>query len=135
MSGGVSKQSNQIRVAMALRNLIMSRSRSDLSINIDACQLLRFRTVKRVKTRKKTAAKMLKQSDLRNFFGKRNAETDQEPSSSGCSESDQSKCSKKKKQPQKKIENSYRYKWLRCENDLMFCDTCLTAKACSNPFT
>ena len=26
------------------------------------------------------------------------------------------------------------YKWLRCENDL-FCDTCLTAKACSNPFT
>ena len=30
---------------------------------------------------------------------------------------------------------SGRYKWLRCENDLMFCDTCLTAKACSNPFT
>ena len=38
---------------------------------------------------------MSKQSDLRNFFGKRNAETDQELSSSGCSESDQSKSSKK----------------------------------------
>ena len=48
MSGGVSKQSNQIRVAVALRNLIMSRSPSDLSINIDACQLLGFLTVKRV---------------------------------------------------------------------------------------
>ena len=46
------------------------------------------------------------QSDLRNFFGKRNAETDQEPSSSGCSESDQSKSSKKTS-PAKKIENSY----------------------------
>ena len=30
---------------------------------------------------------------------------------------------------------SGRYKWFKCENDLMFCDTCLTAKACSNPFT
>ena len=57
-------------------------------------------------TKKKTAAKMSKQSDLRNFFGKRNAETDQDQSSSGCSESDQSKSSKKK-QPQKKIEDSY----------------------------
>ena len=27
------------------------------------------------------------------------------------------------------------YKCLRYENDLMFCVTCLTAKACSNPFT
>ena len=82
---------------------------------------------------------MLKQSDLRNFFCKRNAETDQEPSSSGCSESDQSKSSKKTSPP-KKSENFLsswlgRYKWLRCENDLMFCDICLTAKACSNPFT
>ena len=49
---------------------------------------------------------MSKQSDLRNFFGKRNAETDHEPSSSGCSESDQSKSSKKTS-PAKKIENSY----------------------------
>ena len=49
---------------------------------------------------------MSKQSDLRNFFGNRNAETDQEPSSSGCSESDQSKSSKKK-QPPKKDRNSY----------------------------
>ena len=82
---------------------------------------------------------MSKQSDLRNFFGKRNAETDQEPSSSGCSESDQSKCSKKKNSPQKdrKFLSSWlgRYKWLGCENDLIFCDTCLTAKACSNPST
>ena len=82
---------------------------------------------------------MSKQSDLRNFFGKRNAETDQEPSSSGCSESDQSKSSKKNQPPQKdrKFLSSWlgRYKWLRCENDLMFCDTCLTAKACWNPFT
>ena len=87
MSGGVSKQSNQIRIAMALQNLIMSPSRSDLSINIDACQLLSFLTVKRVKR----LLKCPKQSGLRNFPGKRNAETDQEPSSSGCSESDQSK--------------------------------------------
>ena len=50
---------------------------------------------------------MSKQSDLRNFFGKRNAETDQETSSRGCSESDQSKSSKKKQPPPKKIENSY----------------------------
>ena len=90
-------------------------------------------------TRRKTAAKMSKQSDLRNFFGKRNAETDQEPSSSSCSESDQSKSSKKN-QPRKKDRKFLssglgRYKWLRCENDLMFCDTCLTAKVCSNPFT
>ena len=56
-------------------------------------------------TRKKTAAKMSKQSDLSNFFGKRNAETDQEPSSSGCSEADKSKPSQK--QALKKIENSY----------------------------
>ena len=48
---------------------------------------------------------MSKQSDLRNFFGKRNAYTDQEPSSSGCSEPDQSESSKN--QPPKKIENSY----------------------------
>ena len=48
---------------------------------------------------------MSKQSDLRFFFGKRNADTDQEPSSSGCSESDQSESSKN--QPPKKIENSY----------------------------
>ena len=41
------------------------------------------------------AAKMSKQSDLRNFFGKRNAETDQELSSSGCSELDKSKSSEK----------------------------------------
>ena len=44
------------------------------------------------------------------------------PSSSGCFDH-------LKKQPQKKIENSYRCKWLRYENDLMFCDTCLTAMA------
>ena len=73
----------------------MSRSRSDLSINIDACQLLGFLTVKRVNDYKKTAAKMSKQSDLRNFFGKRNAEKDPEPSSRGCSESDKSEPSKK----------------------------------------
>ena len=86
----------------------MSRSHSDLSINIDACQLLGFLTVKRVNDyKKKTAAKMSKQSDLRNFFGKRTAETDQEPSSSGCSESDQSKSFEKKTSPQKKIKNSY----------------------------
>ena len=48
----------------------------------------------------------LKSQILRNFFGERNAETDQEPSSSGCSESDQSKSSKKTSPP-KKIENSY----------------------------
>ena len=48
---------------------------------------------------------MSKQSDLRNFFGKRNTETDQEPSSSGCSESDKSESSQK--QAPKKIENSY----------------------------
>ena len=48
---------------------------------------------------------MLKQSDLRNFFGKRNAETDQEPSSSDCSESDKSESSQN--QPWRKIENSY----------------------------
>ena len=79
---------------------------------------------------------MSEQSDLRNFFGKRNAETDQEPSSSGCSASVKSEFTQN--QPRKKIENSYlslgRYKWLRYENDMMFCDTCLTAKACSNPF-
>ena len=46
-------------------------------------------------TRKKTAAKTSKQSDLRNFFGKRNAETDQEPSSRGCSESNKSESSEK----------------------------------------
>ena len=40
-----------------------------------------------------------------------------------------------KNQPRKKIENSNLNKWLRNENDLMFWDTCLTAKACSNPFT
>ena len=74
----------------------MSRSRSDLSINIDACQLLGFLTVKRVNDlKKKMAAKKSKQSDLRNFFGKRNAETDQEPSSSDCSESDKSESSQK----------------------------------------
>ena len=81
---------------------------------------------------------MSKQSVLRNFFGKRYAETDQEPSSSGCSESDQSKSSKKTApQKDRKFLSSWlgRYKWLRCENDLMFCNTCLTAKACSNPFT
>ena len=38
---------------------------------------------------------MSKQSDLRNFFGKRNAETDQGPSLSGCSESDKSESSQK----------------------------------------
>ena len=48
---------------------------------------------------------MSKQSDLRNFFGKRNAETDQEPSSNSCSESDQSESSKKT--APKKIKNSY----------------------------
>ena len=48
---------------------------------------------------------MSKQSDLRNLFGKINAETDQEPSSRGCSESDQSQSSQN--QPPKKIENSY----------------------------
>ena len=83
---------------------------------------------------RKTASKMSKQSDLRNFFGKRNAETYQEPSSCGCSESDQSKSSKKTS-PQIRFLSSWlgRYKWLRCENDLMFCDTCLTAKSCSIP--
>ena len=48
---------------------------------------------------------MSKQSDLRNVFGKRNAETDQGPSMSGCSESDKSESSQN--QPPKKIENSY----------------------------
>ena len=41
------------------------------------------------------AAKMSKQSDLRNFFGKRNAETDQAPSLSSCLESDKSQSSQK----------------------------------------
>ena len=80
---------------------------------------------------------MSKQSDLRNFFGKRNAETDQESSYSCRSESDQSKSSKKPPpKKDRKFLSSWlgRYKWLRCENDLMFWDTCLTAKACSNPF-
>ena len=44
---------------------------------------------------------MSKQSDLRNFFGKRNAEMDKEPSASGCSESDQSKSSKKNSPPKR----------------------------------
>ena len=48
---------------------------------------------------------MSKQSDLRNFFGKRNAEMDQEQSSSSCSELDKSELSKKP--APKKIENSY----------------------------
>ena len=48
---------------------------------------------------------MSKQSHLRNFFVKRNAETDQEPSSSGCSESDKSESLQKP--ARKKIENSY----------------------------
>ena len=39
---------------------------------------------------------MSEQSDLRNFFGKRNADTDQEPSSSSYSESIKSESSKKK---------------------------------------
>ena len=84
----------------------MSRTRSDLSINIDACQPIGFSYGQACKWLEKTAAKMSKQSDLRNFFGKRNAETDQEPSSSGCSEWDQSKSSKKNSPPIK-IENSY----------------------------
>ena len=48
---------------------------------------------------------MSKQSDLRNFFGKRNGETDQEPSSSCRSESDKSESSQKP--APKGIENSY----------------------------
>ena len=43
---------------------------------------------------------MSKQSDLKNFFGKRNAETEQELSSSGCSESDKSQ----KPAPKKRLE-------------------------------
>ena len=38
---------------------------------------------------------MLKQSDLRNFFGQRNAETNQEPYSRGCSRSDKPESSQK----------------------------------------
>ena len=49
---------------------------------------------------------MLKQSDLRNFFGKRNAETDQGPSFNGCLESDKSESSQKPA-PQKDWKNSY----------------------------
>ena len=48
---------------------------------------------------------MFKQSDLRNLFGKINAETDQEPSSRGCSESDKSQLYKKPAPTT--IENSY----------------------------
>ena len=76
---------------------------------------------------------------MRNFFGKRNAETDQEPSSSGCSGSDKSESSKKPA-PQKdqKFLSSWlgRHKRLRYKNNLMFnfCDTCLTAKASLKPF-
>ena len=43
---------------------------------------------------------MSEQSDLRNFFGKRNAETDQESSSSGCSET--VKCESSQKPAPKK---------------------------------
>ena len=82
---------------------------------------------------------MSKQIDLRRFFGKRNANTDdQEPSSSGCSGPDQSESSTKPApKKDRKFLSSWlgHYKWLRYENDLMFCDTGLTAKACSNPFT
>ena len=38
---------------------------------------------------------MSEQSDMRNSFGKRNAETDQDTSSSGCSESVESRSSQK----------------------------------------
>ena len=56
----------------------MSRFRSDLSISIDACQPIGFSYGQVCKwLEKKTAAKMSKQSDLRKFFGKRKAETDQ----------------------------------------------------------
>ena len=81
---------------------------------------------------------MSEQSNLRNFFVKRNAETDQEPSSSGCLESDQSESSKKPApKKDKKFLSSWlgRYKWLRYENDLMFCDTCLTFKKMGPPFS
>ena len=81
---------------------------------------------------------MSKQSDPSIFFGKRNAETDQEPSYRGCPASDKS-VSSQKQAPKKYLKFLTvwigRYKWLRYENDLMFCDICLTAKACSNPFT
>ena len=75
-------------------------------------------------TRKLTAAKMSKHGDRRNFFGKRNAETDQEPSSISCSGSD--KLESSQKPAPKKMGISYlrfwldRHKWLRYENDLMF---------------
>ena len=49
----------------------MSHTRSDLSINIDACQPIGFSYGQACKwLEKKTAAKMSKQSDPRNFFGK-----------------------------------------------------------------
>ena len=66
----MSKQSNQIRVAMGLWSLIMSRTRSDLSINIDACQPIGFSYGQACKWLEKTAAKMSKQSHLRNFLAK-----------------------------------------------------------------
>ena len=52
---------------------------------------------------------MSKQSDLKNFFGKRNAEMDQEPSSSGCLESDKSESSQK---PAPKKDRKFLSIWL-----------------------
>ena len=116
----------------------MSRTRSDLSINIGACHPIGFSYGQACKRLEKNGCINVETERSEKLFGKRNAETDQEPSSSSCSESDQSKSSKKTSpQKDRKFLSSWlgRYKWWRCENDLMFCDTCLTAKACSNPFT
>ena len=77
---------------------------------------------------------MSKQSDPRNFFGKRNAETGQEPSSSGCSESDKTESSQKPARTKRLKVPIYLVRSIQMD-DLMFCDTCLIAKACSNPFT
>ena len=66
---------------------------------------------------------MSEKSNLRNFFGKRNAEKNQEPSSSSCSESVKSETSQKPapKKGQKFLSFWIGpYKWLRYENDLMF---------------
>ena len=52
---------------------------------------------------------MSKQSDLSNLFGIINAETDQEPSSMGCSESDKSQSSKK---TAPKIDRNFLSSWV-----------------------
>ena len=83
----------------------------------------------------------MKQNDIRVLLGKRKSDVEAKPMDDECEADLGKEPEEPPSDPKPKIDLKFvedwlaKFKWLRHENDLLFCDTCKSAKATKNPFT